>query len=80
MNTLEESFGWEQTFLELKDSDALQLQPQARGELGHARPLQVPSAGALSHNLHTNYLSFTERELCFLRVGSKGELELQSPV
>lgn len=47
-----------------KDSDALQLQPQACGELGRAPPPPGSfSAGAWSHNLHTNYLSFTEREL-----------------
>lgn len=63
MDMLEETFGWEQTFLEVKDAAALQLQPQARGELGHAHPLPGScSARAWSHNLHTNFLSFTERE------------------
>lgn len=57
MDTLEETFGWEQTFLEVKHSDALQLQPQACVELGQARPLQVPSLPGLGATTFTQIIS-----------------------
>lgn len=60
MDTLEETFGWEQPFLEVKDSAALQLQP--RGELGHARPLQVPALPGLGATTFTQIISASLKE------------------
>lgn len=59
---LEETFGWEQTFLEVKDSNALQLQPRACGELGHACPLQVPSLPGLGATTFTQIISASLKE------------------
>lgn len=65
MDTLEETFGWEQTFLEVEDSAALQLQPWARGELGHARPLQVPALPGLGATTFTQIISKENFDLVF---------------